>query len=205
MMPIIGLALTMLLSYCLGAIPSGYYIGRLRGVDIRQVGSGNIGATNVVRSMGKGWGALVLAMDFAKGLLAATAIPLAIGRLARVPPTVEWYLAGGVAAVVGHDWPVWLRFQGGKGIATSFGAMLGWMPLLALYSALAWALVFVTTRYVSLASLTAIFLLPLALLMHGRSLSWVVAGIALCLMGTYRHQANISRLLLGQEHRFVRK
>ena len=118
---------TGLAAYLLGAIPFGLLIARWRGVDIRAVGSRNIGATNVFRSVGKGWGIATFILDMGKGWCGAVAIPALAARLLDAPPQAPdaWRLLGGICAVVGHTWPVYLRFKGGKGVATSAGVLLG--------------------------------------------------------------------------------
>lgn len=190
----------ILLGFALGSIPSGYLVGRARGVDIRAAGSGNIGATNVLRVLGKGPGYLVFACDAGKGALAVL--------LARwlFPAAGEWgMIAAGVACVLGHNFTPWLGFRGGKGIATSAGVMLGLLPLASLLAIAFWALVFLATRYVSVASIAASAALPV--------ITWLLRGIeprfwfalAAGLLGILRHRENIRRLMAGTESRFQRK
>jgi acyl phosphate:glycerol-3-phosphate acyltransferase len=185
-------------SYLLGSLPTGYLAGKLRGIDIRAVGSGNIGATNVFRALGKTAGSIVLAIDAFKGLASCRFVPM----LFSSAPSEKLRIAAGLAAIIGHNYTCWLRFKGGKGIATSAGVLLGWLPLsLAIVLSL-WLLIFALSRYVSLASIAAALALPLAVwLTHGSSrmigISVLVGGLAL-----YRHRANIQRLLNGTEHRF---
>ncbi len=190
----------VLLGFALGSIPSGYLVGRARGVDIRTSGSGNIGATNVLRVLGKGPGYLVFACDAGKGALAVL--------LARwlFPAASEWgAIVAGVACVLGHNFTPWLGFRGGKGIATSAGVMLGLLPLASLLAIAFWALVFLVTRYVSVASLAASAALPV--------ITWLLRGLeprfwfalAAGLLGILRHRENIRRLLAGTESRFQRK
>src|SRR5579862_42408 len=138
--------------------------GRLRGVDIRTVGSGNIGATNVFRTLGKTAGTLVLAFDAFKGFASCRFLPLLFGPA----PSENLRIAAGFAAILGHNYTCWLRFKGGKGIATSAGVLLGWLPWsLGIVLGL-WIVVFAISRYVSLASICAAFALPLA--------TWLTAG-----------------------------
>ena len=180
-------------AYLLGAVPFGLLIARARaGVDLRQVGSGNIGATNVLRAVGKGAAALTLLLDMAKGAL-AVGIARALGA-----STVGVALAA-VAAVLGHVFPVFLRFRGGKGVATTLGVVLGAMPVVGLLLLGVWLGVAVVARYSSLAALTAMAALPgLAWLLDGR-VPLVVASGALAVLAIARHHENISRLWRGTE------
>lgn len=204
-------SLVVVFSYLLGAIPFGYLIGRARGVNVLKQGSGNIGATNVARVLGLRWGILVFVLDFLKG-----AVPVLLSRL--VPEMEETGLypetlpvLAGIAAFVGHLFPVYLRFKGGKGVATGAGVIAVLVPVLTVVVLGAWGLVLAVTRYVSLASLSAA-----ALLFALRVLCWtepwsrehlVVTLFCLvgCLLVFVRHQSNIRRLLAGKEHRLGRK
>jgi glycerol-3-phosphate acyltransferase PlsY len=180
-------------AYLLGAIPFGLLIARGRaGVDLRQVGSGNIGATNVLRAVGKGAAALTLLLDMAKGVLA-----VGIARALGASPLGVALAA--VAAVLGHVFPVFLRFRGGKGVATTLGVVLGAMPAVGLLLLGIWLGVAAVARYSSLASLTAMAALPgLAWLLDGR-VPLVTASGALAVLVIARHHENISRLWRGTE------
>ncbi len=196
---IIGLVLA---SYLIGAIPFALLIARTQGVDIRHVGSGNVGATNVFRSVGKGWGILTFVADVAKGWLPA-ALP---GWLAAEALPINAGLLCGCAAIIGHNWPVYLRFKGGKGVATSAGVLLGVAPLAVLIGLIAWVVTFALGRYVSVASICAATAIPVA--------GWVLYGaenpvLATVLTGLgglviVRHRTNIQRIRAGTEHRFNR-
>jgi glycerol-3-phosphate acyltransferase PlsY len=191
-----------LAAYLIGAIPFGLLIARLRGVDIRRVGSGNIGATNVFRSIGKGWGILTFCCDALKGFLPAYSFPALAARLG--PENIS--IAGlamvcAALAVVGHNWPVYLRFKGGKGVATSAGALLALAPAAIGVGLLTWLLVFGVTRYVSVASIAAAGAVAGA--------GWFLAAWQIALLLTvlsaviiWRHKANIQRLRAGTELRF---
>lgn len=191
-----------LAAYLVGAIPFGLLIARLRGVDIRQVGSGNIGATNVFRSIGKGWGILTFVCDALKGFLPAYAFPALAARLGPENiSTAGLAMVCAALTVVGHNWPVYLRFKGGKGVATSAGALLALAPGAVGAGLLAWLLVFLTTRYVSVASIAAAGAVAGA--------GWFLAdwptALLLTLLGAaviWRHQANIHRLRAGTELQF---
>ena len=205
------LAAALLGSYLLGSIPFGYLAGKIGGIDIQKVGSGNIGATNVVRALGKRYGYPVFALDFLKGF---AAVKISISIATDVRP--EWGspelfgILAAVASVIGHSFPPWLKFHGGKGVATSAGALFGLMPLATLIAAVIWALVFWFTRYVSLASMVTVVALPLVILImsrlhqiHGNALFYASLGIAVFVI--WRHRSNFSRLLGGSEPRFTRK
>ena len=198
-----------LVSYLIGSIPVGYIFGKAwKGIDIRQHGSGNLGATNVLRVLGPGPGAVVLALDILKGLVAITLVGDALGLIARIDRIL---LA--VAAVAGHNWTVFLRFKGGKGIATSLGVLIGLTIKIAsirpvlLITVLVWIGFFLVTRIVSLASLAAAAALPLCMLLIPQPLEILALGIVFCVFVWGRHKANIQRLLQGQEPRlqFKRK
>lgn len=187
-------------SYLLGAIPTGVLMGRLFQVDIRQKGSGNVGATNVARVLGKLPGLIVLAVDTAKGWIPAGW--LAFRALQMGAAGGEWLPVGlGVAAVAGHLWNPFLKFQGGKGVATGLGVLLGLDARVGLLAAGVWLLVAVLTRYVSVASVSAAMAAPFLLLLFGHPSAWVLGGIAVSLAILARHRPNFLRLLHGEEHR----
>jgi acyl phosphate:glycerol-3-phosphate acyltransferase len=199
------------LGYLFGSFPAGYFAGRIAGVDVRSLGSGNIGATNVLRVLGKKWGYTVFFVDAFKGFAAVRlAFFLAEHLTLARPYAVYFAMLAAVMCVVGHTFPVWLRFKGGKGVATSAGAVFGLMPLAAVIIFLVWVVVFEITRYVSVASVVAASALPVAvaLLMHWQ----IVDGVALLYSSTvlailvvWSHRSNFSRLLKGTEQRFTRK
>lgn len=189
-------------AYLAGSIPFGLLLGRLKQCDIRRHGSGNIGATNVTRVLGRPWGIACFVLDFAKGLAPVLAVLLLVGR--GPAPAVA-----AAAAVAGHVWPVFLKFRGGKGVATSIGALLALAPWSVLCAAALWALLFVLTRYVSVASLGAALALPASgLVLHVAAgpvdLATRILLGAVAVLIVVRHRANIARLLCGREHRFSR-
>jgi acyl-phosphate glycerol 3-phosphate acyltransferase len=201
------LSLIALAAYLVGAIPFGYLIARARGIDLFRQGSGNIGATNVGRVLGFRCGLLVFLLDCAKGALPtllAGQLPLPEGL--ELPPDTPAVTAG-VAAFLGHLFPVYLGFRGGKGVATGAGVLAVLLPLPTLLALLAWAAVLAATRYMSLASLTAAGLLcALRLSLTTQPWAWEhVVVTAFCLAGSalvfLRHRANIRRLLRGTENR----
>ena len=204
-------AAVVLISYLLGSIPAGYLAGRIAGIDIRHAGSGNIGATNVTRVLGKRYGYPVFVVDFLKGLMA---VSISIFIEKRVQPVlVPTELLGIVAAiscVIGHSFPVWLSFKGGKGVATSMGALFGLVPFVALIGVAVWVITFEMTRYVSVASMTAALAVPVSILILiplKQTGGAVLLYFSICLAALviFRHRSNLSRLVRGTEPRFKRK
>jgi len=188
------------LGYLLGSVSAGLLLGRLVGVDLRSQGSGNVGATNAVRARGAGFGVAVFAVDAAKGALAVAVLPL------LAPGTVWVPAACGAAAILGHVFPVWFRFRGGKGFATALGVIAVLAPLALAPVAGVWVLVLVLTGYVSAATLCAALTFPLFVAgLDGVSrpvLLGFSAGLALFLFFT--HRGNLVRLARREEHRFRR-
>ncbi|HRZ39712.1 MAG TPA: glycerol-3-phosphate 1-O-acyltransferase PlsY [Candidatus Omnitrophota bacterium] len=191
------------LSYFIGSIPTAYVYGKwTRGIDIRGHGSGNIGATNTFRVLGKGPGIFVLICDILKGIVAVVGVAMILnisGAFAR---------AGlGLAAVAGHNWTIFLNFKGGKGIATSLGVLIGLaISFPALWPALGltlflWGVVFFMSGYVSLASMVAAVGLPVFVLAFHLSSELMVLSAILCILVIIRHKSNITRLLCGTENR----
>jgi glycerol-3-phosphate acyltransferase PlsY len=193
-------------AYLLGSIPVGYLLVRIfRRQDIRTVGSGNIGATNVLRSGGKGLGAATFILDTFKGALAVLLAALIATRvLPMVPPRTVEALAA-FFAVLGHMFPIWLRFRGGKGVATGFGVFLVAAPWAALAAITLFAIVLGLTRYVSLASILGAASFPIFawFMVHGQRPAFFIAvQAAVALMIIVKHHPNIRRLLAGNENRF---
>lgn len=189
---LIGCALA---AYLLGSIPTGFLWGRARGLDIRTVGSGNIGATNVMRALGKGPGITVLLLDALKGFLPVFAAPRVFGEVDAATLSIVCCLA----VIAGHNWTCWLKFKGGKGIATSAGALLAFLPEPLLCSLAVFGLAFGVSRYVSVGSICAAAALPVATWFFRREAFWftVVVGA----LAIYKHKSNIQRLRAGTEHR----
>lgn len=193
-----------ILAYLLGAIPFGLLIARAKGVDIRTVGSGNIGATNVFRALGKGWGILAFTCDALKGFVPASVLPLLARKLWAFDDGAVLPLVCASLAIAGHNWPVYLRFKGGKGVATSVGALIGLAPMAAGAGLSTWALVFLATRYVSVASIAAAIVVAGAVWLFYAQTGMLLPGIvtALCALVILRHKSNIQRLIHGSENRF---
>ncbi len=195
-----------LASYLIGSIPFGYLIGRLHGVDIRTVGSGNIGATNVTRSIGKIQGKICFFLDFLKGVL-----PVTMANLMFEENQATLALIAGLAVIIGHVFPVYLKFRGGKGVATAAGVALALAPYPLLCALLIWIVTFMTSRYVSLASIVAAASLPIvAALFMGLKIgtpfelgkSTILFFALIAFLAILRHVSNIKRLLNGTESRF---
>jgi len=230
-------ALIAVIGYLFGSIPFGLLVAKSRGVDIRQHGSGNIGATNVMRTLGKGAGYTVFACDAFKGIFAVLvakyiasrhvlALPLAgsnvrirdISGVEHVIHNIHYYslpisvaaITAAVACIIGHNFPIWLGFKGGKGMATSAGVLIAMIPETAMVCLALWALIFLATRYVSLASICAAIALPpvtVIFLVLGVIHGWPYFYFTLAagLLAVIRHKSNIVRLMNGTENRFVKK
>jgi len=225
--------LIVMIGYFLGSIPFGFIIAKMRGVDIREHGSGNIGATNVMRVLGKGPGYTAFALDALKGLVAVLLAKyvadyhtinivqehhvyiganLSIERstyFITLPEAIGAVMAA-ISCIIGHNFPVWLGFKGGKGMATSLGVLVGMIPLSGAICLGVWVAVFLATRYVSLASIAASIALPVAtvtLLVLGYIHGWpyFYFTVAACILAVWRHRPNIVRLMNGTENRFVKK
>ncbi len=188
----------ILLGYLLGSVPTGILVGRAFGVDVRRVGSGNIGTANVMRAAGKQAAVLTMAGDMLKGILPVLAAYLFTDN--------EWIIASvALAAVIGHCWPVFLRFRGGKGVATGAGTSIALVPLvgLALF-ALWWAVVF-STRYTSLAAIVVMLVSPFAFIFTGQSLPYVLYTALGGAAVIFRHRGNAKALLDGTERKVGEK
>ena len=176
-------------------------MGKARGLDIRQVGSGNIGATNVFRALGKPAGIFVLVIDGLKGYAASAWLAdLALQHFAADATALR--IVAGLGAVLGHNYTCWLKFRGGKGIATSAGVLAALVPGALLISIGVWVVLFAASRYVSLASIGAAFILPFATWITTKNFTLIVVTAAMAAMAIYKHRSNIQRLLQGTEHRF---
>jgi len=185
----------IILSYLLGSIPTGYIVGVLAGVDIRKVGSGNVGATNVARAVGKKRGVLTLIADVVKGF-----VPVFIAGRLDLSHTALALIA--IAAFLGHLYPVFLKFQGGKGVATALGVLLALAPMATLILMAVFAVVAVSSRLVSLSSMITALAAPFTLWSFSYSPTVIATGVFLAVMITVRHRDNIRRLLAGTEPRF---
>jgi glycerol-3-phosphate acyltransferase PlsY len=194
----------LLIAYLLGSVPAAYIAGRLgKGIDLRQHGSGNLGATNVYRVLGWKVAAAVLLFDAAKGALPVLFFPQWFSAV----PAAQWAIAYGIAAIVGHVRPIFLLWKGGgKGVATAAGVFLALAPVPMGIALGVWIAVLLVSGYVSLASLiSAALLAVLLVVMQGIRSPMAIVGVALALFVFYTHRANIGRLRRGEEHRFGKK
>jgi glycerol-3-phosphate acyltransferase PlsY len=208
--PILGYFIVALGGYLLGSIPTGYLFARTRGIDIRTVGSKNMGATNVFRTLGTGPGIFVLLMDALKGF-AAVALPvLFLPELNQLLPGVfppeaaidssvrfGFGIVAGIAAVMGHNYTCWLQFKGGKGIATTAGVFLALAPTGVGIAIAVWIIAFAATRYVSVASILAALVLPVVVWLTQPNMAVRVIALVLALLSVYKHKSNIQRLMNG--------
>jgi glycerol-3-phosphate acyltransferase PlsY len=192
--------------FLLGSIPTGYLMGRARGIDVRQHGSGNIGATNVGRVLGRNWGLAAFACDFAKGFLA-----LFLLRVFVFPQDISWsvellLVACGLAAILGHNYTPWLGFKGGKGVATSAGVLGALLPAALLIVFSIWAAEVLITRYVSLGSVLAALALPLVTAwIYPRQWVYFTLACLICVLVVWRHRSNMRRLVAGKESKLGSK
>ncbi|MDD4980548.1 MAG: glycerol-3-phosphate 1-O-acyltransferase PlsY [Candidatus Omnitrophica bacterium] len=200
----------ILVSYLIGSIPTAYIFGRLlKGIDIRQFGSGNVGATNALRVLGKAPGITVLALDVLKGFVAVVFLGNIILLKAGAIPDTATRILLGLSCICGHNWTVFLRFKGGKGMATTLGVLLGLafkvagLKLIFVLLVLTWLVVFIMARIVSLSSIFTAIGLPVYMLLFGpkESAILVAASILLCIFILLRHKNNLKRLFQGKEPR----
>jgi glycerol-3-phosphate acyltransferase PlsY len=201
----IELAAVVIGSYLIGSIPSGLVVGRLRRIDVREYGSGNIGTTNVVRTLGARYGAVVLIADVLKGAIAVILARYIIGSAISE-------MAAGLAAVAGHDWSLFLKFRGGRGVATSLGGLLPMAmpaPLSGIIGLAIFVLVILASRYVSLASIvgsvSAVVVMAVFLGLDRVPWQYLVYIAVVVALIIYQHRDNISRLLSGTESKFGQK
>lgn len=201
----------VLISYLLGSLPTAYAFGRLKGIDIRKTGSGNVGATNAARALGRGVGIAVLAIDILKGFIAVTVLSdLLIPGMAALSP-INSRLLLGLSCIIGHNWTVFLGFKGGKGMATTLGVLSGLavkipgLSLVFLLVILSWLAAFLVFRIVSLASVLSAISLPIYILLFKAAMpgTLVFFGLLLCLLIILRHKPNLIRLFNGREPRFT--
>ena len=198
-----------MVGYLLGSIPFGVLVAKRMGVDIYSVGSGNPGATNVLRSIGKPAGYTVFLLDFLKGVLATVWFKFGLVAFSGDPNLALWGLP---AAVLGHTYPLFAKFKGGKGVATAMGGLLGVMPGCLLIGLVSWGVIFVTTRYVAVASIGFGLSLPLCSIIgylnaddKSGHFSKVILSLIIMVWIIWRHRSNLQRLKDGTENRFERK
>ena len=207
-MPVLAYILTALAAYLLGSIPTGFLVAKAKGIDIRSVGSGNIGATNAMRVLGKPAGIFVLLMDALKGYAACAWLAVLMLKCFTIAPEQVGTLQimAGIAAVLGHNYTCWLKFKGGKGIATSAGVYLALAPWALLIALMVFILAVLLTRYVSVGSIAAGVALPTAVwIMTPHNMLLGIVTTALGALAIYKHRANIRRLMAGTENRLGKK
>ena len=189
-------------AYIIGSIPTAYIFGRvLKGLDIREYGSGNTGATNVFRVIGKGPGIAVLVIDIIKGFISATYLASGFLYLAPVTRPELYRIMVGLSAIAGHNWTIFLKFKGGKGVAASAGVVIGLIPKIFWLGFLVWLITFFITGFVSLGSIVAVISIPIFTLAFGEPAEMVIFMCLLSLIIVYKHKPNIRRLARGEEKR----
>ncbi|MBC8097768.1 MAG: glycerol-3-phosphate 1-O-acyltransferase PlsY [Akkermansiaceae bacterium] len=195
--------ITAIAAYFLGSIPTGFLVAKARGIDIRSVGSGNIGATNAFRVLGKPAGTFVLIVDGLKGYAAAAWLSDLLLNLLNVPASdaLTYRIVAGVCAVLGHNYTCWLKFKGGKGVATTAGVYVALAPVAIAIAVVTWILFAVLFRYVSVASIAAAVALPVAVWVTRDSVLLGVVTTALGALAIYKHKNNLQRLMNGTENR----
>lgn len=186
----------ILISYLIGSIPFGYLVGKyLKGIDIRKYGSGNIGVANTFRVMGTKYALLVLLGDCLKGFLA-------VSLAQKLLPEPMWFLLLiGIFTIIGHNWSAFLRFKGGKGIATTYGVVLSFYPLIAVISAIIWALIVLATKFAALGSILSVFVMLVLSLIFNTPIEFKIFVIVILLFALIRHRSNINRLINKKEHK----
>lgn len=196
-----NIALLTIIAYLFGAIPFGLLVAKSRGINIRENGSGNIGATNVFRVVGKGWGVFTFVLDALKGFIPAFVFPM-LGNTGY-----DWGVLFGLVAILGHSFPVYLKFKGGKGVATSAGMLLGVAPTAVAVGFICWITAVIISRYVSLASILAALAVGITVWVDPREESLIIKSAlsVLALLVIWLHRANIKRLMNGTENRFGKK
>ena len=208
-MAIVSYFVTALAAYLLGSIPTGFLVAKARGIDIRAVGSGNIGATNVLRILGKPAGIAVLLADALKGWLAVVLVRWGVIAMFDLQPTANEHdahrIIAALCAILGHNYTCWLGFKGGKGIATSAGVLTALVPVALVIILSLWIILFAVTRIVSVGSIIASAMLPLASWFTTRNWTLTIVTGLMGALAIYKHKANIQRLLAGTEPRFTRK
>ncbi|MCK4905633.1 glycerol-3-phosphate 1-O-acyltransferase PlsY [bacterium] len=204
-----SLILVILTSYILGSLPFSFWLGKSRGIDLRRVGSGNIGATNLARVLDARWGFLAFILDAGKGFLAVfLAGYIATLFTENIVSVPMLKIIGGIISIFGHNWSMWVKFKGGKGVATSAGVFFGLAPITLLIVLGIWGAVFVSFGYVSLASIVASIALPILMLagIGGKvALPIIIFSCIVTVLIIIRHRLNIKRLIQGKENKFRRR
>ncbi|UCH12259.1 MAG: glycerol-3-phosphate 1-O-acyltransferase PlsY [Candidatus Omnitrophota bacterium] len=195
----------IIIAYLIGSIPTSYIAGRVtKCIDIRQYGSGNVGATNTLRVLGKKMGAAVLLIDMAKGAFCVIVLPAIFfsNQLHISLPIFKSCIAAFV--ILGHIWTIFLKFKGGKGVATTCGVFLSLSTIPAIIAILIWFLTVIISKYVSLSSLIMMVSLPFLILIFKQPRAYLILSITLCILISYTHRSNIKRLIYGQENKIIK-
>jgi acyl phosphate:glycerol-3-phosphate acyltransferase len=204
MAPFLVFILSIVSAYLIGSIPTGFLMTKIfMGTDIRSAGSKNVGATNVYRVAGKLPGLLTLIIDIVKGVIVVTVVAEFFYSYLPDVDYIFYKTLLGLIAIFGHIWPVFLKFKGGKGVATTIGVMGAIAPLVLLTSLIVWLIVFIPTKYVSLGSLSFGISLPISALAFNQPFYVVIFCVILCCINTYKHKDNIKRLLKREENKTV--
>jgi len=204
LMSVLWFLISTVSAYLIGSFPTSFLMARsLKGIDIRQVGSGNAGATNVLRAVGKLPALVTLIIDVLKGIFVVTiAANIFYPHIENLD--YDFYRSFmGLAAVCGHIWPVWLNFRGGKGVATTLGVAIGLAPVVLLPSLVIWIIIFFTTNYVSLASILALIAFPVIAIAFSQPIYLILVSTVICSISIFKHRENIRRLIKGQENKTI--
>jgi glycerol-3-phosphate acyltransferase PlsY len=194
------IALVITICYLLGSIPFGYIVGKLfKKIDIRELGSGNIGATNVFRILGPSLASLVLIGDIGKGILSIYLV-----HFLNIDNSLISTIAG-LAVICGHDWSLFLGFKGGKGIATTFGVVFVLNPTISILALIIWGVVLITTRYVSLSSIFAVISIFILTILFKQPYEYIIFSAIILILGIFKHKENIERLKLKKERKIGEK
>jgi len=194
------IVLVIISCYLLGSIPFGYIVGKLfKKVDIRELGSGNIGATNAFRILGPSLASLVLLGDVGKGILSIYLV-----RFLNIDNLLILTIAG-LAVICGHDWSLFLRFKGGKGIATTFGVVFALNPIISVLALTVWGIVVITTRYVSLSSVSAVISIFIFTILFKQPYEYIIFSAIILILGIFQHKENIERLRSKKERKIGEK
>lgn len=191
----------LIIAYILGSMPTGYLVGKAKGIDVRTAGSGNVGATNVLRVVGKLPAFVALIADILKGVIAVTILASFFYNKDAPLGFSAFRALLGLAVIAGHNWSIFLKFKGGKGVATSFGVMMVLLPDAMAIASAVFLITLCITRYVSLGSLLLSITVPITAVITGKEIEFVIMSVTICILIGYRHKNNIKRLLSGIENK----
>ena len=190
------IVLVIVICYLLGSIPFGYIVGRLfKKIDIREYGSGNIGATNAFRILGPALASLVLIGDISKGIFSIYLV-----RFLNID-TLSILVIAGIAVICGHDWSVFLKFKGGKGVATTFGVIFSFNSVISILAVTVWGMVLIFTKYASLSSILSLTSVSIFMMLFKQPYEYIIFSLAILILTIFKHKDNIKRLRLGKERK----